>query len=176
MIKFILSTIIVIFLKNLIYSIKLKTLSPKLIVFDLIYYITILSVSLLIYFLGLEKILLPSSFIDLVNFILIYIFSKCLLEFLFIFTFSNASYAFLPFIHNAKEFIETYNLVKNIKLSLHFIPFIILNFILFNLNSLESLFYAFTIIIITTICQILKLNKSMTQLLLTLKKTEKNLN
>ena len=172
MIKFILSTLIVIFIKNLIYSVKLKKLSPKSLIFDIAYYNIILSVTLLIYFLGLEKILLPSSFIDLINFTLIYIFSKCLLEFLFIFTFSNASYAFLPFIHNAKEFIENYNLFKNIKISMYFIPYIVLIFLLNNLNSLESLFYAFTIIFFTTICQFFKLKKSILDMGLLSKKTE----
>ena len=71
MIKPILSTIIVIFLKNLIYTFKSNTLSSKLILFDLLYYFTILLVTSFIYFLGLEKMTLPSSFIDIINFILI---------------------------------------------------------------------------------------------------------
>jgi hypothetical protein len=163
MIKPILSTIIVIFLKNLIYTFKSNTLSSKLILFDLLYYFTILIVTSFIYFLGLEKMTLPSSFIDIINFILIYVFSKCLLEFLFIFTFSNASYAILPFIHKAKLFIENYNLIRNIKNSLYFLPFIVINFLLYNYNSIDFLFYAFLIIIITTICKLLKMKTSNNQ-------------
>lgn len=172
MIKPILSTIIIIFLKNLIYTFKSKTLSSRLILFDLLYYFTILLVTLFIYFLGLEKITFPSSFIDIINFILIYVFSKCLLEFLFIFTFSNASYVILPFIHQAKTFIENYNLIKNIKLSLHFIPFIILNFLLYNYNSLDFLLYALIIIIITTVCKILKMKSSHIEMDTVSEKTE----
>lgn len=172
MIKPILSTIIIIFLKNLILTFKSNSLSIKILLFDILYYFSIFSISIIIYFLGLEKIALPNSFIDLINFILIYIFSKCLLEFLFIFTFSNASYAFLPFIHKAKSFIENYNLITNIKLSIHFIPFIIINFLLYNYNSIDFLFYALIIIITTTVCKFLKLRSSRLQLDVVSKKTE----